>query len=297
MILIENCPLCGNNKFTKYISAKDYFLTNESFSINKCKECNFLFTNPRPEDKELSKYYKSSEYLSHSKKINSIYSFIYGIIRKISVRRKFRLINKLMKNEGSLLDFGCGSGEFLSYCSKKSWKTAGVEPDEDARNIAGQQIGMEVFESLEELGKINDRKFDVITLWHVLEHVPEIDTRIDELKKILKYDGSIIIALPNPMSWDAKHYGKYWAAYDLPRHLYHFTQQTVKRLLIKHNFKLLSKQPMRFDAYYVSLLSEKYISGYKNYFKAAKSGYLSNKKAKKTGNYSSLIYIFKLADK
>ncbi len=294
MIRINFCPLCGSNNITKYLSATDYFLTKESFSIDKCEECNFLFTNPRPEDKELTKYYKSDEYLSHNKKTNTVFSFIYNTIRKISVRNKFNLIKKLDNKNKCILDFGCGSGEFLSYCSNKSWKATGVEPDEDARNIAGRQKGVNVFESLDELVNNNDRKYDIITLWHVIEHVPELDIIIDRLKNILKCDGFLIIALPNPMSWDAQHYGKYWAAYDLPRHLYHFTEQTIKQLLSKHNFKSLRIQPMRFDAYYVSLLSEKYISGYKNYFKAAKIGYLSNKKAKKTGNYSSIVYIFKI---
>jgi 2-polyprenyl-3-methyl-5-hydroxy-6-metoxy-1,4-benzoquinol methylase len=273
------------------MDVKDHFLSKESFNLVKCNQCGFLLTNPRPDAKSLSKYYQSEEYLSHSKK-KSFTGCLYNFVKDYSLGKKYQLISRY-KSHGNLLDIGSATGEFLHYFKKKNWEVAGIEPAEEPRQYSIQNYGLKVFPE-EKMDPLPACQFDVITLWHVLEHVPDLNQRMEQISKQLAPDGLLVIALPNHLSWDAHHYGYCWAGYDVPRHLYHFTPDTISKLLLKYHFEIIETEPLKFDAFYVGLLSEKYKSGKSNFMAAFRNGIKSNNFAKKHGgNYSSLIYLAK----
>jgi len=284
---LEFCPICKNTKFINHLISTDHSISGESFALNKCSKCELIFTNPRPDQNAISKYYHSEDYISHANKSNSLINTVYKIVRNHTIKQKVKLINKYHK-KGTILDFGCGTGEFLQACKKNKWKTYGYEPEPIARNQAAQK-GLEIVGDI----KTVKEKFDIITAWHVIEHVPDLKKTVKSLKKQLNKDGVIFIAVPNVSSHDAKHYQEYWAGYDVPRHFYHFTQESFGKLIAKTKLKLIDTLPMVFDSYYVSLLSEKYKNGKSNPLKAIKVGYDSNQQAKKTSEYSSLIYVLK----
>lgn len=289
---LNQCPICSSIEQFGFLKIADYFLTKEVFSIAKCNNCGFLFTNPRPSGSEISKYYQSQDYISHNTNNSNLFSKAYSIARNFSLRKKHSLISKLVK-PGSILDIGCGTGEFLNFMRGKGWDTIGIEPAENPRNFARNIYSLEVYDE-QELDFLSSGHFDVITLWHVLEHVPDLDQRLKQIKRLLSGGGVLLIALPNHESWDADYYKSYWAAWDVPRHLYHFSQQTINLLLDKNEFSLISAIPMKMDAYYISLLSEKYKVGKSSVFKAIYNGYRSNYSAKRNlNNYSSLIYLAK----
>ena len=292
MELLKNCPVCGSESVEPFISGKDYFLTGEKFEIVKCSECGFRFTNPRPKAEELGKYYESAEYISHSDKRNGIFAAVYQQVRKYTLGRKLAMISKF-HSKGEILDIGCATGQFLNYMSAHGWKTTGIEPDEKTRARAISEYGLQVFPE-EKLNSFNKASFDVITMWHVLEHVSVLNGRMDQLKNLLKPQGTLIIAVPNCDSFDAKKYGEFWAGYDLPRHLYHFTKSDIKILVEKFGFTIVNILPMKFDAFYVSLLSEKYKSGKMRWMPALWNGFWSNLKSGQNNGHSSLIYVIKM---
>jgi len=289
MELLENCPICGSELFEPFLSGKDYFLTNEPFEIVKCRTCGFRFTNPRPEAGNLGKYYQSTEYISHSNKQKGLFAAVYQLVRNYTLGRKLSLI-KRFHDRGEILDIGCATGQFLHFMSQKSWKTTGIEPDDKTRAKAISEYGLQVFPE-ESLNTFQKASFDVITMWHVLEHVSGLADRMVQLKDLLKPDGILFIAVPNCESYDAKIYSKFWAGYDLPRHLYHFTKADIKLLADKNGFKIVEILPMKFDAFYVSLLSEKYKSGKMRWLPAFWNGLLSNLKSSPQNGYSSHIYV------
>jgi 2-polyprenyl-3-methyl-5-hydroxy-6-metoxy-1,4-benzoquinol methylase len=208
-----------------------------------------------------------------------------------------------LQTEGaSILDIGCGTGDFLAAAKNKGWSVVGIEPNENAKNLATKKVNTphtkvsSFYKNIEALLKDKgDEKFDVITMWHVLEHVYNLEEYIRNLEKLLKPNGSLLIAVPNYNSFDAKYYGKFWAAYDVPRHLWHFSQKSIAKLFGENNMEVIQTIPMKFDSYYVSLLSEKYKTGSSNPLKAFKIGFQSNLKAATSKEYSSLIYILKKA--
>ncbi|MBI2257923.1 MAG: class I SAM-dependent methyltransferase [Flavobacteriia bacterium] len=285
----EKCPICLVDKITTKFSVKDFMLTNETFSIDCCNSCHFHFTNPTPNEYELYKYYKSDEYISHSVTKKNIVYRIYHIVRKMTLKRKVCLIQKLT-NDKNILDYGAGTGHFLNECKKKAFNVCGIEPDEEAKKFALNNFNLEL-SSPNDIFNFSNESFDVITMWHVLEHVYSLDKTIVELIRILKENGIWIVAVPNMNSFDAQYYQNFWAAYDVPRHLYHFQQKDMINIAKKHGLHLIKTLPMKWDSYYVSLLSEKYRKG--NKLNAFKIGFLSNWKAKKSKEYSSLIYVFK----
>ncbi|CCH56603.1 Methyltransferase type 12 [Fibrisoma limi BUZ 3] len=290
METLTQCPVCETGQFEPFLTCTDYLVSTEPFNIQQCKQCGFRFTNPRPEAEVVGKYYKSADYVSHNDTGAGLINSAYRLVRNYTLRTKLSLINKLHGKPGHILDVGCGTGAFLNTCKQGDWQVSGTEPDQDARAIAVQKLGNVIKPSLNEL-EIKPT-FDIITMWHVLEHVSELNQTIDELKSLLTKNGSLVIAVPNSNSYDAQYFGQFWAAYDLPRHLYHFTPKTIESLFNKHGFRLVDKKPMLFDAFYIALLSTRYQSGTPNYVASVKIGVQSNSKAMRSGDYSSLIYVF-----
>lgn len=272
-----------------YIAVKDYSVSGEEFKLLIDENLQLLKTHPQPKNEELQKYYQSEDYISHTDAKRSWFEKIYHLVKQKAIRDKVCLIEYYNGSKGIVLDIGSGTGDFLAEAKKQNWKTVGMEPSDKAKSIAKQK-GVCLVESYEEL---EDHYFDVITMWHVLEHVPDLDFQINELKRLLKPNGTIIIAVPNYKSFDAHHYGKYWAAYDVPRHLWHFSKSAIQQLFAQKNIKLVDVKPMWFDSFYVSLLSEKYKTGKMNVLSAFWIGLKSNLKGKKTKEFSSHIYIFK----
>jgi 2-polyprenyl-3-methyl-5-hydroxy-6-metoxy-1,4-benzoquinol methylase len=292
METLEFCLICKNNSSVVFLHCKDHFFTKENFVICKCSACGFLFTNPRPQKEDLGHYYKTENYISHSNLQKGLINRIYHFIRKKNHKKKYSIIKKEIPS-GKILDIGCATGEFLNYFKRKGWGVTGVEPDSDARKFASENYKLNVFlES--ELDNFEDGNFDVITMWHVLEHVSDLNKRMSELVRLVKTDGLIVIAVPNAGSYDAQQYGSFWAGYDVPRHLYHFSREAALNLFNKYSLKCIEIVPMKFDSFYVSLLSEKYLSEKKKYFKAFRMGLKSNREGRKNNNnYSSLIFLLK----
>ena len=284
---IKSCPICESQSLTEFLKVKDHSISHEEFNIKSCTVCGFKITSPRPTDKDLPSYYKSEDYVSHSDTKKGFINFLYQTVKGITLKQKEKMLSGL-KTPKSLLDVGCGTGDFLKYTSDNNWEVTGLEPDQGARELALSKLPGKVY-PIEYLFKLED-KFGIITMWHVLEHVSQLNDYMKQLNDLLEVNGKLIIALPNPDSADAKHYKEFWAAYDVPRHLYHFSKKNISDLASKHGFKLESIKPMIFDSFYVSMLSEKYKKG--NVFNAASNGFVSNLKGRKKMNYSSLIYIF-----
>ena len=292
MTTLTNCPFCSSQNVVRVLASKDYFLTSTEFNVDRCNSCGITFTNPIPSDSETPTYYQSDNYLSHGGKNSSLFYNAYKLARAFSLQWKTKIVSEAIGEKGSIMDYGCGTGDFLLTCKGKGYRIFGVEPSTKAREDATAKLGNVVASNFP---SITERNFDMITLWHVLEHVPDLATTIETLKTYLSLKGTLLIAVPNHKSYDAKHYGEYWAAYDLPRHLWHFDQTTMSNVLEKAGLQVKKIIPLKLDSYYVSILSSKYTPGNKviNFLKAIKNGLLSNRSAKKTTEYSSLIYIAK----
>lgn len=292
METLKTCPVCNHSVTQPFLQVKDHFLSSEEFRIVECIQCGFRYLNPRPDSTEISRYYDSPEYTSHDTGKKSVFNFVYKLIRSQAVRKKYQLITKNTKGK-RLLDIGCGTAEFIAWCGKKGMMVTGVEPNPKAREYAKTRHGIAVFPE-GALETISPASFDVITLWHVLEHVHDLNRRMERIGDMLSPGGLLVIAVPNSDSWDACYYKEAWAAYDPPRHLYHFTKETISRLAQKHEFETIGLLPMKWDAFYVSLLSEKYQNGSGNILKAIRSGFLSNLNAlHRKKNYSSQVFLFK----
>ena len=274
----------------KVLDLKDYFLSNEDFSIYKDDKTGVHYTFPQPLD-NLSFYYESENYISHTDGKKTLFEKIYQIAKGYNLNQKLKLIQKTTKGR-SILDYGCGAGDFLLHMKNNGYDVMGMEPNEKANAISKSKVGNDKVVNCE-LKEIN-RKFDIITMWHVLEHIPNLNEIIQELKNHLNANGTLIIAVPNHLSYDAKYYGKYWAAYDVPRHLWHFNENSIRSLFKNFGMKIEKANPMILDSFYVSLLSEKHKENSFPYLKALYIGLISNLKAKKTGQYSSLIYTIKV---
>ncbi|GEQ84874.1 methyltransferase [Patiriisocius marinistellae] len=270
-----------------YIKTQDYFKSGESFELLFDEHYQMLVTFPQPVNENLEFYYESDDYISHTDTKKGIMPFLYQKVKFYSLNKKIALINSMVPLKGKLLDIGAGTGDFCKAALNKSWDVSGVEPSKKAREIALEK-GVPLSKSLADY---KGQLFDVITLWHVLEHLPNLDEQIQNIKILLKPNGILIIAVPNYNSYDAMYYKEYWAAYDVPRHLWHFSRESMK-VLFGNSLKLLKIKPMIFDSFYVSLLSEKYKSGSSFSLKALFVGLLSNIKAISSKEYSSLIYCF-----
>ena len=294
-----SCPICGSEKIEHYLKATDYTVSKKIFSIWKCNACNGMFTQDVPDQESIGPYYKSENYISHTNTSQGLINRLYQIVRKRTLRQKRKLICKIARRKkGTLLDIGSGTGAFVNEMKQNDWNVTGLEPDEGARKIAKESLDCEL-KTIDELFYLPANAFDVITLWHVLEHVHDLHGYLQQFKKLLKKDGQLVIAVPNYTSFDASVYKEYWAAYDVPRHLYHFSPLSMKLLIDKNGMRIAELKPMWFDSFYVSFLSSRYKNarssgkpGRTNWFAASWNGFISNLAAlfdKK--KCSSVIYI------
>ena len=293
MKTLKQCPICETKKISKHLDCVDHTTSKEQFSIVSCGTCGFKFTNPRPEDNDLEKYYNSDKYISHTNSSRGIFNKTYQIIRKIAIKKKLQLLKKTNPKIGTHLDIGCGTGEFLNACKKAGYKTSGIEPSKIARIQAIQKYNLEV-SARTELTQYSDSKFDTVSMWHVIEHIPKLNETVSEISRILRPNGKTIIAVPNHKSFDCKYYKEYWAAWDVPIHLWHFSKNNIEKLFKKHKLKLTKTKPMIFDSYYVSILSEEFKFGKKNLIRGLIIGFISNLVGICTKRgHSSTIYVFK----
>lgn len=278
------------NHSDTYLKTKDFLVSGESFDLVYDREMDLLKTIPQPKLEELEKYYESQDYISHTDEKKGLLSGVYQLVKKWSLRNKTKLIFTQNSGIGSLLDVGAGTGDFLKVASESGWKVHGMEPNKKAASLALEK-GITLKNSLE---NFKGEQFDVVTLWHVLEHIPNLEETILLLTDLVKPGGTLIIAVPNYKSFDAAYYGEYWAAFDAPRHLWHFSKSAIEKLF-SINFKMEKVEPMIFDSFYVSLLSEKYRNGSSFSLNAFWIGLRSNLKAKTTKEYSSHIYCLRKA--
>ena len=290
---LQSCPACGQSTLKPYLTCIDYTVSKKEFKIDVCTACTFKFTNPRPTASEIGYYYDSPDYISHSNSRKGLVNLVYQLVRQISLNRKIKLVKSLNLEGKQVLDIGSGTGEFLKKTQDAGFDVIGIEPNSKARDYAIKNHKLKIYQEFD-LDSIPPASKDLITMWHVLEHVHLLQDRIKQIKTILKPNGYAIIAVPNYTSWDAKHYGVIWASYDVPRHLYHFSPLVMKQLFHRNKMEHVRSLPLRYDSYYVSLLSSKYKKETFPLFKAVKNGFRSNRLAK--GNpelFSSVIYVFK----
>ena len=275
-----------------HLKVKDHSVSGEIFELIENSEFGFLQTSPLPDLDKLSDYYKSEDYISHTDSKRNLFEKVYHLVRRISLKKKLYIINCFSNETKRLLDVGCGTGDFLQTALKNNWLVSGIEPNANARDIANKKTNNSVFDTTQ-LSKFETHCFDAITLWHVLEHLPNLEDHLSTFKKLIKPNGTLVIAVPNYNSFDAKHYKEFWAAFDVPRHLWHFNKDSVSKLVSKYNMEVIKIKPMWFDSFYVSMLSEKYKKGKLNPIRGFLIGLVSNIKALSTKEASSLIYIIK----
>ncbi|CAM3809242.1 class I SAM-dependent methyltransferase [Flavobacterium cucumis] len=272
-----------------FITVKDFSVSGESFSLLLNEEYQILKTHPQPTLDKLGSYYEFEDYISHTDGKRTLFEKMYHFIKRKAIRDKVKLINSYQPLKGKILDIGAGTGDFLLECKNQNWDILGIEPNDKAKGIAVGK-GIKFGNTIE---KLESNSFDVITMWHVLEHVPDVEHQVAELKRLLKPSGTIVIAVPNFKSYDAKYYKEFWAAYDVPRHLWHFSKTAIEKLFDKQNMNLEDIKPMWFDSFYVSLLSEKYKSGKMNFFSGFFIGLISNLSGFFKKEFSSHIYVLK----
>ena len=284
-----------NESNTFFLKTKDFSVSGENFELHYNKAKDMLLTTPFPAVKDLAAYYDSSQYDSHTTQKRTVFDWVYYIVRRHTLKRKLRLISHFKIQKKTLLDYGAGVGSFVRMARKSGWDSVGVETSKQARSAANQVLPESVFNT-EWLKNLPSKSQSIITLWHVLEHLPNLNSSIQEFKRLLADDGRLIVAVPNYKSYDAKYYKAFWAAYDVPRHLWHFSPKSIARLFSQFDFELESTHPMLFDAYYVSLLSSKNKYGRMKIINSLWTGFKSNLLAKQSGDYSSLIYVLKRAE-
>lgn len=292
MMRYERCPVCDSAGIHHVFNATDHTVTLESFGIWQCANCSVRFTQNVPGIDDIGKYYKSENYISHTETSKGLVNWLYLRVRKFTLSSKRRFIeSETQQTKGMLLDIGAGSGAFVHHMKTSGWAVEGVEPDSGAIERAAREYQLSLKPS-SALFNFEEHSFDAVTMWHVLEHVHDLHGYINQIKKIIRPGGTVFIAVPNYTSYDAEHYQSSWAAYDVPRHLYHFSPASMIELMKKHGFTVKKMQPMWFDSFYVSLLSEKYRTGSASLFRGFWRGLRSNMKAfSNNRRASSIIYV------
>lgn len=284
------CPFCQSESKDLYLKLKDYFLTQEDFEIYRCPHCGLLFTWPRPDDNVIGNYYKSDDYLSHNESKKGLIPFIYNRVKRVNIKNKFSIATSTAKGK-RMLDFGCGVGDFIFYAKQKGYEVVATDVSDNARNAAAKKLGA-TLPSPQQVFEMPDNSFDIITMWHVLEHIGDLKTQIFHLDRLLAPGGRLVIALPDYLSYDAQHYKEMWAAYDVPRHLNHFDKNSLQNLFSATKLKLIDTKPLKWDSYYISMMSEKYRGASLSFVRGLVQGFKSNRAARKSGEYSSMVYIF-----
>jgi SAM-dependent methyltransferase len=289
---IQQCPACNEEDFSHFLTCTDHFVSGSQFEIKQCKGCGLKITFNAGDEENIGKYYQSENYISHSNTSKGLVNALYHRVRKYMLGHKRQLVERVVKKKGRILDVGAGTGFFLNEMKRNGWEIAGTEKSEDARNFAKKEFGLEI-NNAGELFQFDDNSFDAITLWHVLEHVHRLSENMEAFSQLLKPEGRLIIAVPNHTSYDARHYGEYWAAWDVPRHLWHFSPDQMKEFGIKYGFRLIKIHTMPFDSFYVSILSEKYKKSALPLFKGILHGKISwFASLLKKSRCSSVIYVF-----
>ncbi len=258
MVIHDACPVCSCKEISVFFECRDHFLTEQIFKLSRCAKCGFLFTQDHPDEAEAGKYYESEEYISHSDSSKTITDKAYQLVRKIMLNKKVKLIRRSTGLfSGKILDIGCGTGHFLNSMKRAGWLVTGIEKSYKARSYAESKFNLEVSDT-SQIAKLNSGTFDCITMWHVLEHFHEPAIIMKEMSRLLKPGGLCVIALPNSNSFDAAYYRNYWAAFDVPRHLWHFNPETFSLFAVACGFKVTATKTLPFDVFYISILSEKY---------------------------------------
>jgi len=287
-----HCPICGSASLQPALSARDHTVSGEEFQLLQCAGCTLRFTQDVPDAASISPYYKSENYISHTNTSKGLINGLYQFVRKRTLKRKRRLIENLTGiHKGNLLDVGSGTGAFVQEMNQQGWQVTGLEPDADARKVA-KEVNAASLIDISAFYQLETGVYDAITMWHVLEHVHELQGYIAHLKNLLKENGRLFIAVPNYTSKDADIYQAHWAAYDVPRHLYHFSPQSLQVLMEKHGLKIYKHLPMWYDSFYISMLSSKYKNGKTNLLSSFFNGLRSNIKAMgDVKKCSSVIYV------
>ena len=286
----NKCPWCDSDKAQINLWLKDEFLTKEDFHICECLNCGLLYTMPRPDKDHIGAYYKSEDYYSHKENTKGFVPKLYERIKKNNLKNKYQLATNGL-SVGKMLEIGCGVGDFLHTAEEHGWECIGVEPSEEAKAIATKRTKASILSS-EELESLADEQFDLITMWHVLEHVDDLRWEMDQLQRLIKPHGRIVIAVPNYKSYDGQYYKEHWAAYDVPRHLNHFNRTVLTKMFKTKGLELKKMDKLKWDAYYISYMSEQYRINSLPLVRGAFRGLISNSKARKSGEWSSLVYIF-----
>lgn len=292
LVHYTHCPVCASAAITTVLSAKDHTVSWETFSIAECRDCTLRFTQDVPDAASISPYYKSENYISHTNTSKGLINRLYQSVRKRTLKQKRKLVQKALGiQQGALLDVGSGTGAFVQYMQQNGWQVTGLEPDGDARKVA-TEVNKVTLQDISLFYELPPFSFDAITLWHVMEHVHDLQTYVQQLKNLLKINGRLFIAVPNYTSADAAVYKENWAAYDVPRHLYHFSPKSMQVLMERNGLKLLDHQPMWYDSFYISLLSSQYKNGKASLVGAFMNGLRSNYKAMgDVKKCSSVIYV------
>jgi 2-polyprenyl-3-methyl-5-hydroxy-6-metoxy-1,4-benzoquinol methylase len=286
------CPICKGTSFQYFSTCTDHTTSQENFELVRCSDCSFLVTSPRPTEESIIKYYESNRYISHTGGSKGFIDRIYRLARTYALNQKRKLVESYSRKD-TILDYGSGTGSFLNHCLTNSWKAEGIEPSDQARSKTPSNLV--IHSDIKSISE--EKKFTAITLWHVLEHVHQLNQTLTQLIQRLEKDGVLFIAVPNHDSHDAILYKNHWAAYDVPRHLWHFRKKNISQLLAHHGLTVVDIKPMKLDSFYVSLLSEQYRSPQRSKLNHIINGFIngliSNLKARRKMNYSSLIYIAK----
>lgn len=288
--MYNQCPLCGSSNLVSYLQVKDYSVSQHQFQLMQCRECHYVGTSNAPTQADIAPYYAFENYISHTNTNKGVINKIYHLVRKRTLNTKYKLVKKYTKlTIGSVLDIGCGTGAFLGIMQSHKWVVTGIEPDDKARDLASNLHQVTPLPS-NEMANLKQYQYHAVTMWHVLEHVHQLHTYFNTISTLLVPKGILLIAVPNYTSPDAKHYQQYWAGYDVPRHLHHFSPKSIAHLAVQHNFSIIATLPMWYDAFYVSMLSEKYKNG--NLINAIYQGIKTTfTTLKNTESSSSLIYI------
>ena len=294
----DHCPLCTSTAISFRFSATDHLVSRQTFSLYKCSDCYFQFTADYPPENEAGRYYESDDYISHTNSERTLFDKTYQLVRKIMLRRKVSLVRKVTGlQQGRILDIGSGTGHFLAGMKNEGWETMGIEINEKTRKYANSKFDLDT-QRPENISELSDSLFDCITLWHVLEHFYEPFRQMEETWRLLKPGGKLIIALPNCMSYDARHYGADWAALDVPRHLWHFGPSTFRLFAQKTGFSIEKIRMLPFDVFYISILSEKHKGSRLSSLTAIIKGIcFSALSLFRKENSSSLVYILRKEDR